>query len=49
LAHVGGHGPPHGTLAGGPQVREHLVHHLMAEPAQLVPPAFVRGVETNLG
>ena len=48
LAHLGGHRPPDGTLARGPQEFEHLVHHQVAEVAQLVPPAVVGGVERDL-
>ena len=48
FAHVGGHGPPHGAFSHRTQVLEHLVHHAVAEQAELFPAACVGRVEANL-
>ena len=48
FADVGGHGAPDGALPHGPQVLEHLVHHAVAELAQLLPVPRALGVEAKL-
>ena len=48
FAHVGGHGLPDGALPHRTQVLEHLVHHAVAELAELLPPPRALGVEANL-
>jgi hypothetical protein len=47
-AHRSGNGAPDRALARGPEVLQHLVHHLVAEQAQLFPPAVALGVEGDL-
>ena len=49
LADLGGHVAPDGTLSRRAEVLEHVIHHLVAQHAQLLPPARVGGVETHLG
>jgi len=47
-AHLGRDRPPDGAFPRGPQILEHLVHHAMAELAQLLPLLCALRVEANL-